>query len=91
MRITREVLHDVYFEDHRAAVMAGTDVLVLSELASTILASTPEGRGLTLEELTQKVVDFHGEPEGLEDARELVLDNVHDLARHRILAISDSH
>ena len=89
MRIARGDLHDLYVEDDRAAVMVDTEVVVLSELATTILLSLPEAGEATLDEVTAAVVDTHGEPESPHEAATLVLHNVEDLARHRILVTED--
>lgn len=89
MRVRRGDLRDVYVDDGRAAVMVGEQVLVLSELATAILASVPEDGGTTLPEVAAAVEAEFGPPAPPGTALDLTRDQLHALAAHRVLTVEE--
>lgn len=87
MRVARNTLRDVVVDSGRAAVMVDEQVLVLSELATSILDAVPEDGAIELAGITARVVAEHGEPETPGTAAELVLHQVHELAAHGVLVL----
>lgn len=85
MRVARGALRDVYIHDDRAAVFVNEQVIVLSEIATAILESVPEGNWSTLSRITSEVVAVVGTPEPPADADALIARHVHDLVAHGVL------
>ena len=86
MRVQRGDLQDVHVQDGRASVMRDGQVVVLSEVATAVLESVPDGSAVSLEEVTAAVVAAVGKPppplSPLEAIRSIVL----DLVSHGVLA-----
>jgi hypothetical protein len=89
VRLRRGELVDLYVEGGRSVVMVGENVLVLSEIATQIVISVPEGGATSLDEVTTSVVGVFGEPEPPDTAAGLTLQQVHDLAAHGVLVVED--
>ena len=85
MNIGRGELVDVYVDDGRSVVMVEESVLVLSELATAILAAVPSGATVSLGEVTDHVVQTFGPPEEPSAAEELTRQQVFELVAHRVL------
>lgn len=85
--IRRRDLHDVYTEAGRTVVMIGEQIIVLSELATTILDAVPVGSSVGLDEIVDSVVAEFGPPPLPDDALTLTEQNVHDLVAHGVLEI----
>jgi hypothetical protein len=64
---------DEYVEDDRCAVLAGDRVLVLSEVATTVLQVVGEAGEASLEVVVDALVDRFGLPPGDEDPAEACL------------------
>ena len=89
MRIRRGQLTDLYVEDERSVAMVGESVMVLSEIATTIMSSVPEDGATSLDAVVASVVALFGEPDPPASAAELTLQQVHDLAAHGVLVVED--
>ena len=89
MRVRRGELVDVYDEDGRAAVMAGEQVMVLSELATCILASVPETGWAPLDDIVARVIATIGTPDEPLDPHAITRAQVRDLASHAVLVVDE--
>jgi hypothetical protein len=85
MNLHRAELDDLWSDGTRTAVFANDNVVVLSEMASTILAAIPEQGSTTLDEVVAVVVSAYGPPEPPVDAVAVVGQQVEDLAAHKIV------
>jgi len=90
MKIRRGPIRDSYVEDGVAAVMVDEEVLVLSEVATSILRAVPPTGSIELTDLVGLVIEGHGLPEHPLSPEALTREQVFDLAAHRILAIETS-
>lgn len=85
MNVGRGDLRDVYIEADRAAVFVEDQVMVLSEIATTILTSVPVSGTVALGAITQAVVERFGAPESPLSAQDLTRQHVLDLVAHGVL------
>lgn len=90
MRIRRGELTDLYVEDERGVAMVGESVMVLSEIATSIVSAVPEQGTTTLDTIVASIVSRFGEPEPPDSAAELTLQHVHDLAAHHVLILEET-
>lgn len=88
MRVRRGALLDVLVEDNRAAVFVDGHVVVLSEMATTILAATPVVGTTDLEQLTEAVVEELGPPPAPHRALDLTHGQVLELVQHHVLEVA---
>lgn len=86
MRLQRADLQDVEIHDGRASVTRGGEVVVLSEVATAVLESVPEGSAASLDEVAAAVVAAVGKPPPPLSAREVIRGIVRDLVANRVLA-----
>lgn len=89
MRVQRADLQDVHVRDGRASVTRDGQVVVLSEVATAVLESVPEGATASLDEVALAVVAAVGKPPPPLSARELVRSIVRDLVSNGVL-VDDS-
>lgn len=89
MRVRRGDLHDVYIEGDKSVVMAGQQVVVLSELATTILESVPPAASVAVADVVSEVVAKFGPPKPPRDADSLTREHIHDLAAHQVLVVDE--
>lgn len=85
MRVRRGELLDVKTVDNRAAVFVGGQVIVLSEVATSILRMTPANGAISEETLTGALIEKFGTPEPPANAAELTRRQLADLVAHGIL------
>ncbi|MGN0064104.1 MAG: nucleotidyltransferase family protein [Nocardioides sp.] len=88
--LRRSHLRDVYEEDGRSAVLVSDQVVVLSELATTILLAVPEDGEAGLDTVVTALVEEYGEPPAPHSAEDLARDQVETLLAHGVLARSDA-
>lgn len=87
MIVSRGPLLDLYVEGERSAVFVRDQVLVLSEIATSILLAVPESGSASLEEIVEHVVSQFGEPEPPMSATDVTRQQVHDLTAHDVLRL----
>jgi hypothetical protein len=85
VRVRRGDLRDVLVADGRAAVFVRGHVVVLSEVATAILAATPEEGSTSLERMAAIVVEEFGDPAPPDDALHLTREHVMQLVEHHVL------
>lgn len=90
MRVRRGQIRDTFTEGGRCAVFVNNQVVVLSEIATSILDAMPTQSATTLDEVTRAVVKEFGEPEPPLDATELTRHQLLDLVAHHVLLDADS-
>ncbi|MDR7086173.1 hypothetical protein J2X11_001012 [Aeromicrobium panaciterrae] len=84
MRVTRGALSDIFEHGNESVVMAGSNVVRLSELATFLVGGLTVSR--TSDELAAMLVDQFGEPVDA-DARDLVERMLSQLAALEIVEI----
>ncbi len=87
MILRRPLLPDVFVDGDQCAVFVGDKVVVLSELATSILLSVPEGSAQTLDAVTGVVLEAFGPPAPPLDATDLVAEQAAALAELGILLL----
>ena len=87
MKVRRGTLRDLYVDAGRAAVMVDERVMVLSEVATSILLAVPEHGSVYVHLVAAGVTETHGVPDPPLDAHTLTREQVLDLAAHKILII----
>lgn len=83
MHLTRTDWHDWYVEDGESAVFVGDSVVVLSELATTLLDLV--GDGAELSEVATGLAAIYGAPDG--DATEATRLRVLELVDRGLLSV----
>lgn len=83
-------LVDTWSDGSRTAVFVSDQLLVLSELASAILASVPLGGSAGLTEITAATVAAVGTPEPPTDAAEVVQQHINELVWRGVLECVDT-
>ncbi len=88
MILRRGNVTDVFTEDGRSAVMVNAQVLVLSEVASTVVAAVPGHDATEFADVVEAVVDAYGSPPG-GDPGAAVAEHVEGLIAHGVLRRDD--
>ncbi|WP_268111501.1 nucleotidyltransferase family protein [Nocardioides pini] len=87
--MARGPIDDEYRDAGRSVVVIAARVLVLSEVAATILDCVPEQAEVDVEDVVHAVISAHGLPPGAADARDAITEQLHDLAAHNLVTLDD--
>ena len=86
MRARRGKISDLYVEDGQAAVLVGTDVVVLSPLATTLLGLVGE-EWADLRDLAARLVEVFGTPPAGTAPTSATAAALHVLAERRVVEL----
>jgi hypothetical protein len=89
MRVRRGPILDEYAEDGEAAVLVGVDVIVLSPLATTLLALVGDD-WTDARAVSAGLVAVFGSPPDGSSAEAMTVDALRSLAEHQVLVVDQA-